>query len=162
MIFWSQKLAQTYDQCLEFAITAHFNSSFLLTLALKTRTCIITLLIPAWLKFNPNLIEIPVPYKFSMGAWSGIGANTVHKQYPFPMNSASTPVFVILDHVPRMPRTLSNCDMNTWTKESRSFKWSQNNKMFCAYEAPKCLQSPFQSWLNLFCPAEHQILRELH
>ena len=40
MNFWSQKLAWTYYQCLEFAITAHFNNSFFLTLALWTRVCV--------------------------------------------------------------------------------------------------------------------------
>ena len=37
MTFENQKLVQTYYQCLEYAITAHFNISFLFTLALKTK-----------------------------------------------------------------------------------------------------------------------------
>ena len=44
-----------------------FNHSFLLTLALKTRTCIITLSVPALLKFDPDLIEILVAYRFADG-----------------------------------------------------------------------------------------------
>ena len=43
----SQKLACIYYQCLEFAIAAHLKCSVLLTLALKTRTCSMTLLVPA-------------------------------------------------------------------------------------------------------------------
>jgi hypothetical protein len=42
--FRSQKLAQTYYQCLESIITTHLNCSFLLTLALKTRTSVMALL----------------------------------------------------------------------------------------------------------------------
>ena len=70
--FWSQKLAQTYYQSLEFVKTAHFNHSFLLTLALKTRTCVMTLLIAAWSKFRPSLIKILVPYRLPIDAlWIG-------------------------------------------------------------------------------------------
>ena len=58
MIFWSQKLAQTYYQCMESTVVTHFNRSFLLTLALKTKTCVMELLVATWLKFDSNLIEI--------------------------------------------------------------------------------------------------------
>ena len=60
--FWSQKLAWTYCQCLEFAIIVHFNRLFMLTLAIKTKTCVMALVILARSKFSPNLIEILVPY----------------------------------------------------------------------------------------------------
>ena len=47
--------------------------SFLLTLALQTRTCIMmTLLIPIWSKFSLSLIKITVPYQLPMGSWLGI------------------------------------------------------------------------------------------
>ena len=45
---------------------------FFLTLRLKIETCVMTLLIPAWLKLNPSMIEIWVPYRFSNGSWLGI------------------------------------------------------------------------------------------
>lgn len=41
----------------------YHDRSFLLTLAHKTRTCVMALLVPAWTKFNHNLIEMPVPYR---------------------------------------------------------------------------------------------------
>ena len=48
-----------------------YNHSFLLTLAFKTRTCVMALLVPALVKiqpqrdrkFNPNLTDIAVPYE---------------------------------------------------------------------------------------------------
>ena len=73
----SRKLARTSYQCPESAITAHFNCSFLLTLALKPETYIMTLLVPAWSKSNPSLIEIMAPYKFPMGSWSRTCASTI-------------------------------------------------------------------------------------
>ena len=42
-------------KCLEFAVTVYFNRSILLTLALKTMTCVMALLVPAQPKFSPNL-----------------------------------------------------------------------------------------------------------
>jgi hypothetical protein len=42
-VFSSQKSAQTYYQCQESIITTRFNRSFLLTTALKTRTCVMVL-----------------------------------------------------------------------------------------------------------------------
>ena len=61
MIFSSQKLVQTYYQCLESIIIAHFNYLFLLTLALKTMPCVVTLLVMTLSKFNPNVIKILYP-----------------------------------------------------------------------------------------------------
>ena len=75
--FWSQKFAQAYSQCLELTMTAHFDYSFLLTLTLKTRTCVVALLVPTCSNLNPNLIEILIPYKLPMGPWLGIGASTI-------------------------------------------------------------------------------------
>lgn len=49
----------------------YHNFSFLLTLALKTRMCVMTLLVQAWSKFNPNLIEILLPLRLPMGSWLG-------------------------------------------------------------------------------------------
>ena len=115
MDFWNQKLVRTSYHCLESTITAHLNHSFLPTLALKTRTCVMALLVqeicgnqpihaslpcwlpkplPAckdrmyglfcpnlvcdWLKSNPNLIAITVPYnRLPMGSWAGMGASTL-------------------------------------------------------------------------------------
>ena len=68
MKFLSPKLAQKYYQCLGSTITVHFNSSFLLALALKLMICVMALFVPALSKFSPNLIEIPVPYKLLMGS----------------------------------------------------------------------------------------------
>ena len=84
--FWSQNLTQTYYQCLQFAITIHFNRTFLLTLALKTKTCVMTLLVmtlskfQSWPneKFNPNHIEIVVPYRLMMGSRLGIGTSSTN------------------------------------------------------------------------------------
>jgi hypothetical protein len=44
-----------------------FNCSFLLTLALKTKTCVMALFVPTWSKLNPSLIEIPRPCRLMMG-----------------------------------------------------------------------------------------------
>jgi hypothetical protein len=66
--------AKTYCQCLESAITVHFKCSFLLTLALKTRTCVMAPLIFDLIEIRSrhdqidNLIEIPVPYRLPMGS----------------------------------------------------------------------------------------------
>jgi hypothetical protein len=67
--FWSQKLAWTYYQCVQFAITAHSNCLFPLTLALKTKTCVMHYwlqphrnAIPTWSKFNPSLGGCTVYY----------------------------------------------------------------------------------------------------
>ena len=54
MTLWSQKLAQTYYQYLEYAITAHFNISFLLTLALNTMTYVMTLLVSVGSNSSPQ------------------------------------------------------------------------------------------------------------
>ena len=53
--FWNQKLVRTYYECLEYAITTHFNCS-LLTLTHKSRTCVMALLVLSQSKFNPNLM----------------------------------------------------------------------------------------------------------
>ena len=52
MNFLSQKLVGTYYQSLESVITAHLNCLFLLTLTLRTMTCVMSLLVLAWLKFH--------------------------------------------------------------------------------------------------------------
>ena len=54
MNFLSQKLARTYYQCLEFVITTPFSCSFLLTLALKSMTCVMA----SWFWPNPSMIKI--------------------------------------------------------------------------------------------------------
>ena len=77
MNIWSQPLAQAYYQCLEYAITTPFNCSFLLNLALKTRTCVMALLVTAWSEFSPNFIEFPVLYGLMMGSWSWINASII-------------------------------------------------------------------------------------
>lgn len=77
MNVWSQKLTQTYYPCLESANTVPFKRSFLLTLAPKTETCIMALLVLAWSKFSPNPVEIPVPYRLSMGSWLGIDSSSI-------------------------------------------------------------------------------------
>ena len=77
MVSWSQKLTQTYYQCLESIIIAHFNRSFLLTLALKTRTCVMALLIPTWSKLSHDMMEILVSYRLPMGSRWGRGAFTI-------------------------------------------------------------------------------------
>ena len=41
-------------------------------------TCVVTLLVLTWLKFNPNLFEIPVPCRLPMGSSSEISASIVH------------------------------------------------------------------------------------
>ena len=53
------------------------NRSFLLTLALKFRTCVMALLVSTWLKFSPDVIKIMVPYRLPMGSWLGIGTSTI-------------------------------------------------------------------------------------
>jgi hypothetical protein len=58
MKYISQKLAQTYYQCLKLAKTAHFNCSFLLTLALKPWTCAMALFVTAFSKISPKMIKI--------------------------------------------------------------------------------------------------------
>ena len=42
--------------------------SFLFTLALKTKTCVMPLLVPALSKFSPSPIKFMVPYKLPMGS----------------------------------------------------------------------------------------------
>ena len=51
--------------------------SFLFTLALKTKTCVMPLLVPALSKFSPSPIKFMVPYKLPMGSWSGVGASPI-------------------------------------------------------------------------------------
>ena len=83
MYFWSLKLVWTYYNCLESLIIAHFSLP-LFTLALKTKTCVMALLI--WhethsiltiSKLSPNLIEITVLYRLPMGSLLGTGASTI-------------------------------------------------------------------------------------
>jgi hypothetical protein len=50
----------------------YYSHSFLLTLTLKTMTCVMTLLVLAWSKLNPNLIEIKIFCRLLMGFWSYI------------------------------------------------------------------------------------------
>ena len=76
--FWSQKFAPTYYQCLEYAMTTHFNHSFLLTLTLKTRTYVMALLGLISLKFNPNMIIILILYRLPMGSSSRINTSTIY------------------------------------------------------------------------------------
>ena len=99
MDFWSQKLIRTYYQCLESTITAHLNCSFLLTLPLKSITCVITILIPAYSRLSPSLIKIDtlpyqnwdlmwsrLPYRLPMGSCWGIGClyfKLVFKIFPY-------------------------------------------------------------------------------
>lgn len=53
--FESQKLVYTYYQCPEFAVTTHFERSFL-TLTLKIITCVMTILLVApWSRFDRQL-----------------------------------------------------------------------------------------------------------
>ena len=85
MIFINQKLVWTYYQCLDYAITSHLNHSFFLTLALKTKTRVMIVLVspsrnwtPILTKFITILIKIRVPYRLSMGSWLGIGAYIVY------------------------------------------------------------------------------------
>ena len=42
-------------------------------LALKTKTCVMTLLVPTWSKCSPNLVKILVPCRLLVRLWSGIG-----------------------------------------------------------------------------------------
>jgi hypothetical protein len=58
-------------------MTTHFNHSFLLTLALKTKTCVMALLVLASSKFSPNLIEIMDPYRLPMGSLPGTCTSTI-------------------------------------------------------------------------------------
>ena len=50
--FLNHNLARAYYQCLKHAITAHHNHSFLLTLARKSRTCVMALLVSDQSKFS--------------------------------------------------------------------------------------------------------------
>ena len=80
MNFWSQKLARSYYQCLDFGITTHFNCSFLLTLGLKTS--LIENQVPTWSKFR---------YRLLMGSpchWGDVNGGCVvvgrpHPNHPF-------------------------------------------------------------------------------
>lgn len=77
MRLWNQKLTQTYYQRLEFVTTIYFNCSILLTLALKSKICVMALLVSAGPKFSLSLIEILVPYRLSIGSWLKIGSSNV-------------------------------------------------------------------------------------
>ena len=65
--FGSQKLSQNILPMSEVYRTTHLNHSFLLTLALKTMTCFMALLIPA----------SSISYRLSMGYWLRIGTYTI-------------------------------------------------------------------------------------
>ena len=58
-------------------VTVCHKHSFLLILALKTSTCVMSLIVLAWSKFNPSLIKIPIPYRLLMGFWLRIGVSTI-------------------------------------------------------------------------------------
>ena len=77
MDFWSQKLFSTYYPCLESTITSRLDRLFFLTLALKTRTCVMALFFPTLLKLNPNMIGTTIPYRLPMGSLSWIGSSTI-------------------------------------------------------------------------------------
>ena len=53
----------------------HFNRSFLIVLALKTKTRVMALLVPISSKFNPNLVKISVPFRLPVGLSLGIGVS---------------------------------------------------------------------------------------
>ena len=72
ILLWTLKA-----KCPKPVTTAHFNCSFLLSLALKPNTRVMMLLVPTRSKFNPNMIEILVLYRLPMGSWSGIGTCTI-------------------------------------------------------------------------------------
>ena len=55
----------------------YHDRSFLPTLALETKICVMVLLVLALLKFNLNLIKIKESYRLTMGSWSGVGASTI-------------------------------------------------------------------------------------
>lgn len=59
MKFWSEEVARTFYICQEYAITAQFDHLFLLNLALKTSSCVMTGLIkfPALYIVDEVLIE---------------------------------------------------------------------------------------------------------
>ena len=79
MNFWSQKLARTYYQCLEYVMAVHVNCSFLLTLALKNWDMCHGIIGSGLIKIQPNLIKILVPYRLMIGSWSGLGVSTTFK-----------------------------------------------------------------------------------
>ena len=76
MSFLSQKLARAHYQCLQYAITAQFNHSFLLALALKTKTHVMALLAATWSKFSPNMIKTLILYRLPMESRLGIPVDT--------------------------------------------------------------------------------------
>ena len=76
MKFKAKNWPRTYYQCLECAISAHCNCS-VLTLAIKTKTCVMTIMVSAWPKIRSSLIKILVLYRIPMESWSGPGASTV-------------------------------------------------------------------------------------
>ena len=70
--FLSQKLSKHITNVWSL-LTASFNCSFLLALVIKTKTCVMALLVPALSKSNPSLIKILIPYRMPMGSRSRIG-----------------------------------------------------------------------------------------
>ena len=56
MIFFKPEVGPNILPMSKSIITAHFNHSFLVTLALKTRTRVMALLVPNGLNLSPNLI----------------------------------------------------------------------------------------------------------
>ena len=72
MEFWNRKLPQTYYWWLEYAITAHYNRSFMLSVTHKNHDM-------CHGNADFDMFEIPVPYELPMGSWSGIvTSTTVH------------------------------------------------------------------------------------
>ena len=55
----------------------YHNRSFHHIVALKTKACVMALLVPTWSKLSPNLIKTSIPYRSPMGSWLGIGISTL-------------------------------------------------------------------------------------
>jgi hypothetical protein len=113
--FLSNFFSITYYQCLEYVIIAQCNQSFLLILALKSKTCVTTIPILTWLKFNLNLIPIPLPNILSMGSWLGIGTSTIEGASMWLHKSPKQ----VLHFHPKL--------YHTWKEGEKVHLWSSNH-----------------------------------
>ena len=67
-IFETKKLAQTYHPCLQSTISSQAMTLVLLTLALRTMTCAMALLVPIESKLSSSPIQITIPYRLPTGS----------------------------------------------------------------------------------------------
>ena len=116
------------------------NRSFLLTLALKTKTRVMTLLAPAWLKCSPNLINILVPYRLPIKYWNtGIGTSTIRLPWWEVVPHVKMRSFMI--HVPWWCFNLQHL------LDSVPCDYTKTNIFICAHVFVLFFPPPFFTWI---------------